>query len=552
MKKILLLFTLLSSFIFPLTYQYNGGNYTIDDKKIEKAFILGIDNFIQQYGDDIDEEELKVLIFNNILEQEVLLNSTFSKKIVIATKDIEEQFNTVKSEFTDDISFYKVLQSQGFTKASLLKELENNLKLEKVRLSIETQAKVTEEELKAYYEENRYNSFFINKPYEEIKSDIKESILTAKKGEVLRYFIETEKSKIILQKKSSYSRYYPKIVYEKVGFQFTNVDLANKKIMFRMEGLLDEALLNKTVKAGIDKKLIIVEEAKKLKLKIPENLSNEDKILAYIDAYQKHIIKTTKIPEKELKEYFEKNTNKYFIPENYDIKLIELAIVPSASDKYQAEEKAQEILNLALGGEDFSQLAKQYSEDGSAQDGGELGWFSRGQMVQPFEDESFNGEVGKVVPHLVETEFGYHIIKVEDKKSDDFEVNARHILIMPKVGKVTIEETTKNIQKLIEKIKIGESTFEIVAKDFSIMPDTVDFKDIKKGEYIQGVGENSFLTESISSSKLHEINYVIDDRAFIFIKTRHANSVEPTFENSLERVKYDLVREKVGAKLSEM
>jgi len=152
----------------------------------------------------------------------------------------------------------------------------------------------------------------------------------------------------------------------------------------------------------------------------------------------------------------------------------------------------------------------------------------------------------------VETEFGYHIIKVEDKKSDDFEVNARHILIMPKVGKVTIEETTKNIQKLIEKIKIGESTFEIVAKDFSIMPDTVDFKDIKKGEYIQGVGENSFLTESISSSKLHEINYVIDDRAFIFIKTRHANSVEPTFENSLERVKYDLVREKVGAKLSEM
>lgn len=122
------------------------------------------------------------------------------QKIIIPKKDIEEQFNLVRNGFPDNISFYKALKSDGFTKITLLKELENDIKLEKVKLAIESQAKVTEEEIKAYYNENEYNSYFINKPYEEIKSDIKESILERKRGEILRYFIESEKERIIPQK----------------------------------------------------------------------------------------------------------------------------------------------------------------------------------------------------------------------------------------------------------------------------------------------------------------------------------------------------------------
>lgn len=552
MKKILLVFMILFNFTFSFTYQYNGQTFSIEDKKIEKAFNIGIDNFIQQYGEYINGEELKILIFSNILEQEVLLNSSFGKKIIIPTKDVEEQFNTVKSEFSDDISFYKALQFEGLTKVTLLKEIENNLKLEKVREAIESQVKVTENELKSYYEENKFNSFFIDKSYEDIKGDIKESLLAKKKGEALRYFIESEKSKVILQKNSSYSNYYSKVVYEKEGFKFTNVDLANKKIMIRIQGVSDEELLNEIAKEAIDIELKVVKEAKKLKLKIPEKLSKDDQISAYREAYQKYLINTTKVPEKEIEEYFNTNTDKYFIPEMYDIKLIELAIVPSDFEKSEAREKAQSILNLALEGENFSELAKQYSEDGSAQNGGQLGWFSRGQMVEPFEDECFSGKVGKVVPHLVETEFGYHIIKVEDKKSDGSEVYASHIIITPKISDVTIQGTTKKIQELMKEIKSGETTLEKVSKDFSIMPDTLNFKNIKKGAYIEGVGQDNLLLDAISSSKLNELSYVIGERAFIFIKTRHINSVEPTLENSIERVKYDLVREKVGEKLSEM
>lgn len=552
MKKIFLIFTLLSSILFPLSYQYNGQTFSIEDKKIEKAVNMGINNFVQQYGDDINEEELKTLIINNLLEQEVLLHSSFGKKILIPTKDVEEQFNIIKSEYSDDISFYKALQSQGFTKATLLKELENNLKLEKVRVAIESQAKVTEEELKSYYEENKSNSFFIDKSYEDIKGDIKESLLDKKKGEALRYFIESEKTKVILQKNSSYSNYYSKVVYEKEGFKFTNVDLANKKIMIRIQGISDDELLNEMAKEGIDKELNVVKEAKKLKLKISENLAKEDIISAYREAYQKNLVSTTKVTEKELKEYFAKNADKYFIPELYNVNIIEISIFPSISEKIEAREKAQKVLNLALDGEDFSELAKQYSDDGSAEEGGKLGWFPRGEMVQPFEDEAFNGKVGEVVPYLVETEFGYHLIKVEDKKEDNSEINASHILIIPIITSVGIGEATKKVVELIEKIKSGETTFEKVVKEFSTMPETFEFKNIKKGEYIQGVGSDTLLTDAIYSSKVNELNYVVGDRVYIFIKTKHTNAVEPTLENSLERVKYDLVREKIGARLSEI
>lgn len=552
MKKIILMFLFIFGTTFSLTYQSNGKKFSIDDRVIEKTFSRSISNSSMQYYDEIEKEELKLLIFNNLLEQEILLNSSFAKKIIIPKKDIEEQFNLVRNGFPDNISFYKALKSDGFTKITLLKELENDIKLEKVKLAIESQAKVTEEEIKAYYNENEYNSYFINKPYEEIKSDIKESILERKRGEILRYFIESEKEIIIPQKNSSYSKYFSKVVYEKKGFKFTNVDLANKKLMFRNEDLSDEDVLDNIVKTGIDKKLLIVQEAKKLNIKILNTLSKEDKILAYIDGYQKYLIGSIKVSEDELKEYFEENRDRYFIPQIYDIELMELAVVPSNSDKIEAKKKAQEILKFALAGEDFSNLAKQYSEDGSAEDGGNLGWFSKGQMVQSFEDEAFNGKAGKVIPYIVETEFGYHIIKIEDKSTDNFEVNASHILITPKISNETIQETTKKVTELIEKIKTGNTTFENIVKNFSITPDRYDFKNIKKGEYIEGIGTVPLLDEAISSSKINELSYAIGDRAFIFMKTRHNNEIEATFENSLYRVKYDLVREKAGQILNEM
>lgn len=90
------------------------------------------------------------------------------------------------------------------------------------------------------------------------------------------------------------------------------------------------------------------------------------------------------------------------------------------------------LLERIGAGEDFSELAKQYSQDpGSAPAGGDLGWFGRGTMVQEFEDAAFALRPGEM-SDIVETQFGYHVIlvdEIEEEEGEVVQVKARHILI---------------------------------------------------------------------------------------------------------------------------
>lgn len=109
----------------------------------------------------------------------------------------------------------------------------------------------------------------------------------------------------------------------------------------------------------------------------------------------------------------------------------QVVVIPEASEEARAEAEAlaEDLLQRIRDGEDFAQLARRYSDDpGSAELGGDLGWFRRGRMVQEFEDVAFSLPAG-AVSQVVETEFGFHIIKVERTRSG--ERQGRHILIVP-------------------------------------------------------------------------------------------------------------------------
>ena len=93
----------------------------------------------------------------------------------------------------------------------------------------------------------------------------------------------------------------------------------------------------------------------------------------------------------------------------------------SAAQKQEARAKASDILKQVMEGKDFAELAKQHSASPEgAQNGGDLGWFSRERMVKPFSDAAFAGKEGEVIPNLVETQFGYHIIKITGKRAAGF------------------------------------------------------------------------------------------------------------------------------------
>ena len=94
--------------------------------------------------------------------------------------------------------------------------------------------------------------------------------------------------------------------------------------------------------------------------------------------------------------------------------LIQVDEEADAEEKAEARSRIEEVADKIAAGEDFADLAREYSEDGSAQNGGELGTFGRGQMVPAFEEAAFALEPGEV-SDIIETMFGFHILKVSQK-----------------------------------------------------------------------------------------------------------------------------------------
>jgi peptidyl-prolyl cis-trans isomerase C len=121
--------------------------------------------------------------------------------------------------------------------------------------------------------------------------------------------------------------------------------------------------------------------------------------------------------DEEVKSYYEANPQLFQQPEQVKASHILIKVNADApqEEKDKARKKIESVQKKAKKGEDFATLAKTYSEGPSGPNGGDLGYFRRGQMVKPFEDAAFNLNPNET-SDIVETQFGYHLIKVVDKK----------------------------------------------------------------------------------------------------------------------------------------
>lgn len=124
------------------------------------------------------------------------------------------------------------------------------------------------------------------------------------------------------------------------------------------------------------------------------------------------------VKPEQVQEFYDKNPDQFKQPERVRASHILIAFPESAdaAAKAQTKTKAELVLKEVKAGQDFAALAKQHSQDpGSAVNGGDLGFFEQGQMVGPFNDAAFTLQPG-TTSELVETQFGYHIIKVAEKQ----------------------------------------------------------------------------------------------------------------------------------------
>ncbi len=228
-----------------------------------------------------------------------------------------------------------------------------------------------------------------------------------------------------------------------------------------------------------------VEKAKKLGLQ--NNTKYQNELNSYRTQLAKNYLNDSKVTTELVNEAYDRMKTEVrashilvMVDENAD-----------AKDTLKAYNKVLDITKRLKSGEKFEELALKFSEDPSAKvNKGDLGYFSAFKMVYPFESAAYNTKVGEV-SKIVRTRFGYHLIKVTDKRENRGEVTVAHIMLL-KPENLDAEKTQKiekDINDIYQKIQQGES-FEELAKQFSD-----DKSTAAKGGVLQKFGSGQLTSQ---------------------------------------------------------
>ena len=148
-----------------------------------------------------------------------------------------------------------------------------------------------------------------------------------------------------------------------------------------------------------------------------------------------------------------------FVPMQVEVQMIKLNPVIPQQEIDDVKARLRDYANRVNSGEsEFSTLAILYSEDGSSVHGGELGFMGKSELVPEYASVAFNLNDPKKVSKIVETEYGYHIIQLIEKRGD--RVNTRHIILRPKVSDKDLMDAVNRLDSLKQDIDAKKFTFE--------------------------------------------------------------------------------------------
>lgn len=189
----------------------------------------------------------------------------------------------------------------------------------------------------------------------------------------------------------------------------------------------------------------------------------------------------------DLNEYYKENKEKFHVPDSRQLEYVRFDLRPTAADTQAVFQQLLTLRNRILQGENFETIATEYTEDPSGnQNGGDLGWFGKGQMVEAFEKAAFALSKGQISQPVL-TPYGYHLIKVEDRRTQDGtpQIKARHILLKIRPTPETIEKVRSKANLFV--IDANDIGFAAAADSHHVtIQTTAAFT--QKDRYIPGLG----------------------------------------------------------------
>ncbi|MCK5127434.1 MAG: peptidylprolyl isomerase [candidate division Zixibacteria bacterium] len=238
------------------------------------------------------------------------------------------------------------------------------------------------------------------------------------------------------------------------------------------------------------------------------------------------------VSEEEIQNYYTEYKDNYEVDARASVDYVEFSKDPSERDWDIIEQDIIEIKAQIDAGDDFAELAIAYSEDNSAKDGGDLGWFTPGRMVEAFNDAAFalkNGEVSEPV----RTKFGWHIIKADDrrKKDDTEEIKARHILLKIKASEETTNLAYRNAQEFLTLA--DDNSF-----DYAVDSMKIELKNtglFTESSNIPQLGNNRSINKFAFKNDAGTISHIYENSASIVI-VKVSEKIDAGFA-SLDEVK---------------
>lgn len=266
------------------------------------------------------------------------------------------------------------------------------------------------------------------------------------------------------------------------------------------------------------------------------------------------IARKTKVSDAEVKEYYDKNSKEFETPASVKARHILIRPDEKAVDKEKAKadarKKIEEIAAKIKGGAKFSELAKAYSQDpGSARQGGDLGWFPKGVMIKPFEEAAFALKKGELTG-IIETEFGFHIILVEDKREGgpkplkDVSASIKNFLSIQKAhmqardAAASLENAFKNA-KTIDELKKAASQKDVKAAETDYITEADKRHELVKNEALRA---ELFALRNNEVSKPMET----EEGVYIMKAVEKTDPRVPEYNAIAARVKAAVVMEKAN------